>query len=99
MASCVLSPVAPFCSLLTLLLELPVKANVLNMEEIECVLVGALYKAMPLKPNVLKEYSEEVCTYLPFPYNFINPLTLISESHLACATETEFRQRARPVVP
>lgn len=40
--------------------ELNVKANVLTMEDKECVLVGALYKAMPLKPNVLREYSEEV---------------------------------------
>eukprot|EP01127_Copromyxa_protea_P011868 TRINITY_DN3030_c0_g1_i2.p1 TRINITY_DN3030_c0_g1~~TRINITY_DN3030_c0_g1_i2.p1 ORF type:complete len:471 (-),score=101.74 TRINITY_DN3030_c0_g1_i2:54-1466(-) len=36
-----------------------VKENVLNMEESECILIGALYKAMPLKPNVLKEYTEE----------------------------------------
>lgn len=41
-------------------LELEVKANVLTMEEKECILIGALYKSMPLKPNVLKEYTEEV---------------------------------------
>jgi hypothetical protein len=51
----------PFIEILLTMSGPPIVDKILHTRLMEeCVLIGTIIKEMPLRPNVLKEYSQEV---------------------------------------
>lgn len=51
-------------NIINIIIDVDIVPHVLQATESRCILVGTVIKVMPLKPNVLIEFSKEVLFFL-----------------------------------